>query len=390
MNTNRISLIDGLRGFSLLGILLANLLIFQYGMFGKDEIAFYDLPGWDMAGYYFMEIFVETSFMPIFSFIFGYSLILMVHKLQEKQLPVKRYFFRRFLALMVFGLLHMYFIWDGDILFAYGSLGIILLMYLKRKPKTLLVWFIILASINFLFGFGGTAEESDLLYSKETITAFLQESTVIFQNGSYSEITDHRLNDTPMELSDGEMIAIMILAPFTIMPMFLLGMYAAHRKWLLKPQYFKKMALLLIPIGLLLKISPYFISIVDFSMTGGSVLALGYVFLFSHFYQKWNQHHVIKAFEKFGKLSLTNYILQSIIFTLIFYGYGLGLFAKLGVWAAALIGIVIYTLQVVFSNWYMNHFKQGPLERIIRMVVYWSFKSKPKEKKPVELVEEHG
>ncbi|MFC4403030.1 DUF418 domain-containing protein [Gracilibacillus xinjiangensis] len=389
MNTKRITLIDGLRGFSLLGILLANLLIFQFGIYGKDEIAFFDVPKWDITGYYFTEIFIETSFMPIFTFIFGYALILMANKLQAKQLPIKRYFFRRFIALIILGFIHSYFIWEGDILLTYGTMGLILLLFIKRKPKTLLVWFIILTSIIFLLGFGGTGEETDYLYSEETITTFLEESTAIYQTGSYTEILDHRMNDMPMELSDGEVIAIMLMTPLMILPMFLIGMYAAHRKWLEKPQYFKRFAIFIVPIGLLFKISPYFISFFDFSIIGGNILAIGYIFLFAHLYQKYNESRIVSAFEQFGKLSLTNYIMQSVIFTLIFYGYGLGLFAKIGIWLAALMGIVICTGQVLLSNWYMNHFKQGPLERIMRMFVYWNFKSKPKVKRVPEMVQEH-
>ncbi|WP_194287421.1 DUF418 domain-containing protein [Gracilibacillus oryzae] len=385
MNTNRITLIDELRGFSLLGILLANLLIFQYGIFGKDEIAFFDLPKWDITGYYFTKIFIESSFMPIFAFIFGYALILMADKLQDKQLPIKRYFFRRFIALMIFGFLHTYFIWEGDILLTYGSIGIILLMFLKRKPKTLLVWFIIFSSIIVLLGIGGTEEEAGILYSEETITTFLQESTAIYQTGSYSEIRDHRMNDTPFELGEMELMIILIMAPLMILPMFLIGMYAAHRKWLEQPKYFKRLAILLVPIGLLFKIAPYFITFYDFSMLGGNVLALGYVFLFAHLYEKFRASRFMAAFEQFGKLSLTNYILMSVIFTLIFYAYGLGLFAKVGIWLAVFIAIIVYTLQVIFSNLYLKHFKQGPLEWIIRVIVYWNFKSKPKMKKVQEV-----
>ena len=81
--TQRISLIDALRGFSLLGILIANLLMFQYGSVGREYIE--DLSWIDSISYYFTKIFVETSFMPIFSFIFGYSLIKLFESIKRRQ-----------------------------------------------------------------------------------------------------------------------------------------------------------------------------------------------------------------------------------------------------------------------------------------------------------------
>ncbi|GIO27062.1 hypothetical protein [Ornithinibacillus bavariensis] len=64
----RLQIIDGLRGLSLIGILIANMLIFQYGMFGKDSIASFQLTAFDMPAYVWVKIFVESSFMPIFCF----------------------------------------------------------------------------------------------------------------------------------------------------------------------------------------------------------------------------------------------------------------------------------------------------------------------------------
>lgn len=119
-------------------------------------------------------------------------------------------------------------------------------------------------------------------------------------------------------------------------------------------------AIILIPIGILAKLSPAFTSFVDFSLIGGSILAIGYIFLFAYLYSKFHDHRVMRAFEKVGKLSLSNYILQTMICTTVFYGYGLGLFAKMGIWLGILFGLAVYTIQVVASHWYMKRFKQGP------------------------------
>src|SRR5690625_6572969 len=111
----RIYVIDGLRGFSLFGILIANFLIFQYGIFGMENIVSSELSFLDRAAYAFTKVFVEGSFMPIFTFLFGYSFIIMRDRLTQKQLRVNWTLFRRSLLLIGIDLLLSTFLCADDI-----------------------------------------------------------------------------------------------------------------------------------------------------------------------------------------------------------------------------------------------------------------------------------
>lgn len=117
INGERLQIIDGIRGLSLAGILMANMLIFQYGIWRKEEIHLYSPSKMDSVAYTFTKIFIEGSFMPIFAFLFGFGMIKMKQSLDRKALKYKRYFFRRFLFLLVVGFLHSTYLWEGDILF---------------------------------------------------------------------------------------------------------------------------------------------------------------------------------------------------------------------------------------------------------------------------------
>ncbi|WP_163580697.1 DUF418 domain-containing protein [Gracilibacillus saliphilus] len=384
VRTQRISLIDAIRGFSLFGILLANLLIFQYGIFGKDEIAFFNLSSMDMLGYHATHLLIEGSFMPIFAFVFGYSLVLMTNKLEDRGLPVKRYLFRRFLMLIAFGYLHSYYLWEGDILLSYGLIGLFLLFFVKRKAKTIFIWFVILFGLLLLMNIPWGSEEEYALYSDTTINHYLEETLTIYQTGTYQEIQHHRNNEDPLEIGEIEALLILLLTPVVFLPIFLLGIYAGKKEWLHQTEKnknkYKQVFFWLIPIGLLLKLIPYFSETIALSDVGGNILAIGYIFLFAYLYTVCQKSVIVYAFEQVGKLSLTNYILQTVICTFIFYGYGIGLFARLGVWFAIFLGVAIYILQVFCSKWYMDRFTQGPLERLMKLVVYLSFKSKPNPK----------
>lgn len=383
---NRIYLIDSLRGFSLLGILLANLLIFQYGIWGKDYIELFNISSIDKTTYAFVKLAIEESFMPIFAFLFGYSLIMMRNRLKENQMRIKWHLFRRALVLIIFGILHSTFLWEGDILFLYGSMSVFLLLFVNRKAKTLLIWIIIL---TLLLGAGDVLnllykDSENNIFDAEVVEKYVNQTNDVYSNGTYAEIKEHRNHaEDPLDgkLSIKESGILMIIFPFMIAPLFLLGMYAGNRKWFFNPVKEKRFYLLgfiCLPIGIILKAIGYFLD-VEFIL-GGELLALGYILLFSYLYSSAKFKHAFHLFQNIGKLSLTNYLMQTVICTTIFYGYGLGMFNKLGVFWATLLGFIIFSLQVLFSTFYLKHFRYGPFEKIIRMCTNLSLSGKRKSR----------
>lgn len=379
----RVNTIDGIRGLSLFGILLANLLIFQYGIFGKDEITYFNLSSMDTFLYYAIKILIEGAFLPIFTFVFGYSLILMRNSLERRQLRIKWHLFRRFIVLSTLGTLHGIFLWEGDILSLYGMMGIFLLVFVNRKPKTLLIWGVVIFTFLSIGSFFDSGEELELT-SPEKMETYLDETFNIYRAGTYTEIKNHRNTVDPMELEDEEIGLMLVLMPFIMSPLFLFGMYAAHKKWFQYPLKEKKSYLVilstLIPLGLFLKATIYIQSFPDLSMIGGSLLAIGYVCLFAFVYTKFTESPILMAFENVGKLSLTNYMMESVICTFIFYGYGFGAFAGLGVAGGILLAVLIFVLQVLGSTLYLKYFKQGPFEKLMRAVVYLKWPSFKKKK----------
>ncbi len=388
--TKRIHVIDGLRGVSLFGILLANLLIFQYGIWGKDDIHLFPLSAIDEGFYAFTKIAVEGSFMPIFTFLFGYSMMMMREQFVRRELRVKWHLFRRSCLLIIIGILHGTFLWEGDILFMYGMMGIILLVFVNRKAKTLLIWGLVLLSALISLNLFPTEEEP--LVEPAALVSYIQQTTNIYQTGSYTEIQVHRnTSEDPLSesMGEGEMIMIILLMPLTIAPMFLLGMYAAKKKFFFDPQREKKRYLIGSIIGLILgfgmKTYGYFLSAPSFEMTGGIIIAFGYISLIGLLYSITSTSRLLSYFEQVGKLSLTNYILQTIICTTIFYGYGFGVFGKIGVFKAMLLGILIFTMQIAFSFLYTKYFRYGPLEKIVRIGTYLSYSTSSKKQRKMDI-----
>ncbi|WP_374964132.1 DUF418 domain-containing protein [Lysinibacillus sp. RS5] len=381
MTTKRVTFIDTMRGFSLFGILMANLLIFQFGMYGKDELK--DLSALDNGALYFVKVFIEGSFMPIFTILFGFSLIKLIESIRKKKDKSRWSILRRATGLIGLGLLHSTFLWEGDILFSYGCMTLFLIPFINRKPKTLFIWSGILLLLTVALSFGSMTESEK---EQKEMQTYIQKADDVYANGSYFEIQDFRSNVTPPGMDDPALIFILlIIGPVFYASLFLLGMGLAKEQAFVNMEDEKKwykLGALLVPIGLACKSLSFIES--NFSgmlMMGGSqILSVGYVCLAALIYNTRPVQLLAPAFESVGKLSLTNYLTQTIICTTVFYGYGLGLYGKLGVFGGILFGIVLYSLQCVFSLAYLKKFKRGPFETVLRVWTNWSWNGQVKIK----------
>ncbi len=392
----RTTVIDAIRGFSLLGILMANILIFQYGVYGKDELHLFNPTSWDLIGHDMLKIFVEGSFMPIFSFLFGFSMIKMKDSLTAKGLKFGRNIVRRSILLIILGFLHSL-LWEGDILLFYGTITFFLLMFVNRKPKTLMIWgsVFLLLSIGISYGsYNPTPEDAQRMMS------YVKETIDLYGTGTYSEIMYHRINSDPLGLPGWVVpIVLFILVPLILGALFLFGMAAAKRGRFMSPGTEKKLylryAVICVPVGIAAKTMSVILGTGHTWSTlmqaaGGQILAIGYIYLFAFLYAHSSEKSVIvRSFEAVGRMSLTNYLMQTFICVLIFYGFGIGLFGKLGVLPGILLALMIYTAQAVFSLLILNRFRIGPVEWLLRIGTYWSWSGRPKLRRQQNAAQVH-
>ncbi|MBD8034375.1 MULTISPECIES: DUF418 domain-containing protein [Solibacillus] len=367
----RIEAIDALRGFSLLGILIANMLYFQYSDITQNTID--PTTWWDKGAFYFTKIFVEASFYPIFGFLFGYGIILFIRTLENRDLKTRGPLWRRAIGLMILGVLHIAFVWDGDILFTYGAGLIIIMLFIKRKVKTLLIWATVMTLLM-----------APLLLLKTDFLALAanEDIVAVLASGTYWEVVQQRIGIT----EDIPFFIVLLVIPiavgfmallsfFVIGPFVLLGMAAAKTDFFAnisgKTVLLKRLALL-IPIGLACKALLFWDHFAGKLLYGAGtyMLALGYMALFTLLYLANHESKLSKAFASVGRLSLTNYLMQSLIFTTIFYGYGLGFFGELGVAIGLVLAVAFYAIQLFVSTLYSKRFSIGPVEWLLRKFIY--------------------
>ncbi|MBS4193627.1 DUF418 domain-containing protein [Lederbergia citri] len=372
----RIHSLDVLRGFSLLGILLINMISFHspFSYYNPYEWWQYD----DATVYMWLDIFVQASFYPIFAMMFGYGMVIMQDRLNEKGFSFYKISVRRLIVLLVFGIIHAFLIWYGDILITYATMGLILLLFLRLSGPLLMGLGAILYLLPQLF-FGGLIMLATL-FDSESLADYidivgLQQSSEIYANGSFWEITMQRIADWSLNNGPGEFFLYL----FMILPLMMIGAGAAKLRWLQKANSQRKKWIIILsicfPIAVAVKLLPFLIMpsisiqyIQD--MIGGPLLGIAYIAIIVLLMSYGPVVKVLKPLASAGRMSITIYLTQSIIGTLIFYNYGLGLYGQVSMAKGTLLAIAIYVIQVIIAEIWLSKFKYGPVEKFWRFLTY--------------------
>ena len=374
----RIESIDILRGFSLLGILLVNMFAFYLPM---PHIL--DLNSWfseakDIIWQQTLDIYVQSSFYPLFSMLFGYGLAMQYLKSQRTGTSFYKFAPKRLIILLVIGFLHAIFIWWGDILATYAFCGFFLLMLIRLRSRWLLsiaigINFVMHFLFIFIFLISGMANmEVD---SSFVDIEMINSAITAYGVGSWGDAFMQRLKDLSVQMS----FSMWITSLFTILPYMLIGAAAAKLRLIERAKELKKwwitLGIICIFAGLVIKSAPYNMTrsyLLDYLKVyiGGPVLSVGYVALIVLLCMIPWLLKLLRPIGKAGRMSLTLYIMQSIICTLLFYNFGFGLYGEVDVQMGVLIAIALYVIQVIFSELYFMKFKQGPLELAVKKITY--------------------
>ena len=374
-NTSRDLAPDVLRGFALLGILVVNIqfmgLSSAEGARGEWTLGFAD----GSATFIIASIFTGKFYL-LFSFLFGYSSNYIIRGGRANRTRwVKRCF-----ILMTLGILHFTFLWHGDIIFVYGIFGLLLIPFFFRADKTLKIWarvvYLVSSTIILLVGvlvFVGERYFPEESYQTPMDTKLDQ----LLLNGTFMEAIPARLELWVYGVSTG-----IFLQGGLAFAGFLLGLRMARSQFLSSPidkqknkQLMKVGLLLGAPIQLLSaallvwneqKAEPSeatHILALFVSFIAAPLLSMFYVGVIRKFVEE--KPHLVSWMKPAGKMSLTIYISQSVITSMIFGPWGLGLFQELQTWQVLLLAIGIWIGLVLFATHWLKKFQQGPLESLM-------------------------
>ncbi|MEB2299756.1 DUF418 domain-containing protein [Lysinibacillus xylanilyticus] len=388
----RIETLDVLRGFALLGIILANIVWFLYPAYMQEDFSFKNewTSFWNDADYTvktILTMFVDGKFVMLFSMLFGFGMVIMQERAAAKQLNFWGIYSRRLIALFIFGCIHAYFIWFGDILTDYAILGLLLLLMHKLKPKAMLIISLTLYSLllgSFTFGALSSDSTTTMTMSMSEESRQLMQVTIdAHQNGNIQELMDANLMERTFYTMRNGLYVLFLGNPifflFSNLPfllMFLFGAAVAKKKWLHRFEEYRKgffitWLLTLIFGGTFGWILPFLSE--NFSAVqyiSSPLLTIFYAISLLFIYHTVKGKKVLQWLAFPGRMAFTNYIGQSIICTFLFGPFAFGVYGKLHLTTAIIIAIVIFVFQVIFSKLWLSKFRFGPLEYVWRSFTY--------------------
>jgi uncharacterized protein len=409
----RIFAIDLLRGFALLGILILNIVFFGL------PAAAYLFPivaggssGWNYAAWFAAFSLAEGKMRAMFSMMFGASVLLLSERLSRRGAEVADIHYRRMLWLMLFGLLHAYLTWKGDILFYYAICGLFLYPLRKLSPKAL----ILSACVLFLFISGEGAvryvlvrnlqaeylkvEEQRKAGKKPTTTQeetrkeWIETSEKVFppadklqeildaHHGSYLDLLKYRAKRV------FEFHSVPLYVPsvyFDMLEMMLIGM-ALLKMDILSGGRSRKFYIWMAVIGFGIgvpshAIMGWMLARQSFSVTAqrfamivydfGRAAVFGYCAALLLLLKSGLWRGLTSRLAAVGQMAFSNYIFASLICGIVFDGYGFGLFGRLQRWQLYPIMLAIWILQMEASRIWLRHFRFGPLEWCWRSLTYY-------------------
>jgi uncharacterized protein len=417
--TDRIKTVDMVRGVALLGILLMNIPIFSF-----DEIIIHDLftgphDSTDFKTFEVVLAFFDGTMRGLFSMLFGAGMVLFLMNKKERAggPSVAELYYRRLLWLVLFGLINAYILqWQGDILFYYGLLGMVLYPFRNSSPKLLIaisLGFMLIYMGKGLWGYSDTREirlgyTSAIQAEKEgkKLTSKQEEDKEAWVNiekrrepdrdkaneniaemrGSYAGIFSYLI---PIN-GRNEFIWMYYWAVWDCLFMMFMGM-ALYKLGFFSNAYSTRTYSLLLLLGYGIGI-PLGYFYMKGSVDGWNIgayldqyrvppsilydirrllLCIGHVSLLMLIYRSRIVPWLMSALANVGQMAFTNYLMQSIICALFFYGYGLGYYHTLKYHQIYYVVFSVWVFQLIFSSIWLQYFRFGPFEWTWRTLTYW-------------------
>jgi len=391
--------LDALRGFALFGVLAVNIQCFAMifpALF--NPTCFGDLTGLNYWVAALTHILVSSKFITLFSLLFGAGILLMTRNIEKKGRKSAGKHYRRMMWLIIIGLIHAYLLWYGDILVSYGLCGLLVFLFRKMSPRKLLIIGLIsicivsLALVLLSWSLPYWPEEQlkmsmqqmhpDAEYIAWEINAY---------RGGWQEQMAHRV---PVAISFQTTIFLLMTFWRTAglmllgMALFKWGIFTAGQGTEINGRFdFKKLYRNFLIVGtgagLAMVIAGWFANFhhnwsFDYSMFEGQqfnywgslFLAGAYLGGMMLICQAGKLPGLTRRLAAVGRMAFTNYLMQTVICTTLFYGHGFGLFGKVNRTGQILIVILIFALQMWLSPLWLKHFRFGPMEWLWRSLTY--------------------
>jgi len=389
----RIFTLDVIRGFALLGIFIMNMPWFN--------TSFYVLPGvdplwpgwWDRWTETATEVLFSGKFNSMFSMLFAIGFTIQLERLEAHDpRHAMTIYLRRIFWLFVFGAIHMCVFWTGDVLHLYAMLGLVLLA-LRRAPYRLL-WALFAIALLYPLAMGIwfalTFNPADREHILATFKLWHASNDAAYGHGTFLDAAREHFRETVYQYTDPMRLRAVARFVSQFLATLLLGLMLGRSRFfqntarylpqVRRVQWWSLAAGLAtgITYGIWQATTNDPITPTAWRLTAGACYILSRVLIMTFYVATlvrlvhsdgWRRR--LEPMAIAGRMPLTNYLLQTLIATTIFYGWGFGLWGKVGHALDLLLAVAIFFLvQVPLSKWWLARFQTGPMERLWRRLTY--------------------
>jgi len=380
--SERIVSLDALRGVAVLGILVINVRVFSMPEPTLLNPTVYgDFTGANYWAWLVGHVFAELKFITVFSALFGAGIVLFIESKQRKGHSAMRLHYRRIGWLIGIGLAHAYLLWYGDILVSYGICGLLLAFAHDWSPRELagaglaLLLVVPVLDLSAWLAMGGDAIATQWAPSEASLRA-----EVATYRGGWAEQLDHRVPTALGRQTAGVAGGTFWRVGGTVllgMALYKWGVLTGERSSRL---YRALVAGALPGIGIVLAGVWYIeangwstgAALVwqQFNYVGSVLVAGGYVGAVVLYARRRPEGPLTRTFAAVGRTAFTNYLLQTVVATFVFYGHGLGLFGSVSRIEALAMVLAFWPVQIVLSVLWLRAFRFGPVEWVWRSLTY--------------------
>jgi uncharacterized protein len=401
--TERVQLMDVLRGVALFGVFLVNFTSFASAPIMATEQQLLSLPTapLDLTLFDVLEWLFTDKANTLFAFLFGLGFALQVQRLEGRGVDFEALYRRRLTVLLVIGVVHFFFVWTWDILHLYALAGFLLLPLRRLSNRALVIAGVLLAA------FGRTTQKALAEFSTSGSWSGLPggyaDSDVLLrqqisESGNYFHLVSNFVDWVFVDyLASGLILGWLCYA----LGRFLIGAWVGRHGWVTRAPDFlsgwRRLLRIALPAGLVIEGWATLLAesswlpewehrkfLADsLHLLAVPVLAAGYVAGIVVAFQGTLGRRLLSPFAAVGRMALTNYLTQSLVFGFVLFGIGpgLALAGKIGTMAIVAIVIGFFAVQVIISGWWLGRYEYGPVEWVWRTLTYGE---RPSMKRGVE------
>ena len=359
--------LDLLRGFALFGVLLVNLLSFYRVSLFEQIAEPHTHPGWlNYAVDYFRAGVLEFKSFNLFSLTFGMGVAVQAERARQRGVIAETFLARRFLILLVFGLAHLVLVSNVDILTLYSLCGLVLILFIRLPAPALALFGLAAIYLPAMLPRG------PVLPSMSALRAYFPLATQAYGYGTFASILPFRWTETK------DLIAPLLESVAQrSLGLMLVGMALWRGGVLREPARFRRPLWIICAVAGVIGAVNTSADLWSFPVPrlveklGSNVpLAFAYAAALIAWKRSDRASGLVAPVAAAGQMALTNYLTQTIMMALVFYGFGLGLIGQWSPARAAVWGVAFYLSQLWFSVWWLRRYRFGPFEWLWRSATY--------------------